>query len=440
MKKKHIFLIAGAAVAAVLLAVVIFLLLRDDDSEKLAAYRDAGIYSGYHIVVVARNTPDEVLDELWDYGIHPVEHVRNSQLIGAGGIVDTSLLPDGGMIFLCQGTYDAGTGDFIRLENTNSLTITGAGTDQTIIKGGGLVTASLGTGIHIGGTQSAPAENILVEDLSITDFRNGVHMVHARNITLKNVELTRNQNNGIWFENTMNSRVEASRIEENGNPRGNDTGYGLMFTYNSFGNEIVDTVYINNANNNAVDSVFHPQKQFPEGNNISMEMSHNIERIYLPVIDPIEVAFSARPGENSIFIDLAGAELTGAELTRRTERVEQYSGEGYVFLYDGSITIEFHLEQAGFYRVFVVGATTEPNSKCDYVTINGGPRFLTSFLYREQGKWVYSQPGTEVWINHELRPNPQVDGFEMRQGSNVIVISANWGYAAYDSIYLELIQ
>ena len=111
----------------------------------------------------------------------------------------------------------------------------------------------------------------------------------------------------------------------------------------------------------------------------------------------------------------------------------------YVFLFDGTLTMRINVPQAGNYRLFIVGGSDDGNNKCDYIQVNGGPTYLTSYLGKYRGEWALSQPGTEAWMNNELVPQTPAEGFQLNEGENVITVTANWGYSAYDCIYIEKI-
>ncbi len=116
-----------------------------------------------------------------------------------------------------------------------------------------------------------------------------------------------------------------------------------------------------------------------------------------------------------------------------TEVFPSYSGNGYVFLFDKEFSVDVYVAKSGYYDIAIVSGTTENANKCDYVSINGGEKYLVSTL-GNKGVWRISQPGTEFWENGSLKPQSPKGGFYLKAGKNTITISANWGYCAYDSI------
>jgi len=113
-----------------------------------------------------------------------------------------------------------------------------------------------------------------------------------------------------------------------------------------------------------------------------------------------------------------------------------YSGTGYMFLGDGGFTMKIHVPKAGKYRLSVAAANDNNGARCDYITVNGGTRYLIATPAEPVRTWILSEPGTENWVNGMLQPIPPENGFDFVQGTNTIVFSANWGYCAYDRIVL----
>lgn len=403
---------------------------------------DLGLYTGYDAVVVTKDTPEAVLEELAGYGIEPIMYEKGMQLIGPGGIIPVPKSAAGFSIYLCEGTYSAEMAGFISFSKPYALKITGAAADKTIIAGGSRIRTSNAAAIDISGTPVSPAKGIVIENLTIKGFEYGIRVNCGDNMTLQGLNITENRFIGVQLSNTVNSTIKDSEISLNGDPTGTDTGYGLSLLLGSKDNTVTGVVYKNNANRNAVDFLERGAMDLPEGNSISMEMVYDIERKDVPVTDPFEEAQNAKPSDKAIRFELEDAILDniGAVVTTNTEKVEKYSGKGFVFLFNTKITLKVNLKEAGRYRVFVAGTSDDGNNKCDIVQVNGGGKYYTSYLGKNKGKWQLSQPGTEYWENDELHPIALVDGFEFKAGENVIEIIANWGYCCYDYIILDPIS
>lgn len=122
-------------------------------------------------------------------------------------------------------------------------------------------------------------------------------------------------------------------------------------------------------------------------------------------------------------------------------KMKNYSGSGYVFLFDSSFSVDIYVPQAGQYDIYIIGAndTTPANAgegnKCDFVSINGGEKVFTSYLGKDAGTWTASYPGAEEWTEDNLlAPKAPEDGYALKAGKNTVAISANWGYCCYDAI------
>lgn len=114
--------------------------------------------------------------------------------------------------------------------------------------------------------------------------------------------------------------------------------------------------------------------------------------------------------------------------------MKDYKGDGYVFLFDASFTVDVYVPQNGQYDIYIIGASDSGEDKSDYVSINGGERLLTSYLGSTKGTWVSCQPGTEDYLDGKLAPKAPENGYALKAGKNTIEISANWGYSCYDAI------
>lgn len=116
--------------------------------------------------------------------------------------------------------------------------------------------------------------------------------------------------------------------------------------------------------------------------------------------------------------------------------MKNFTGDGYVFLFDSKFTVEVTAPQAGQYDVYIIGAGDDGNNKCDYVKINGSESVLTSYLGKDKGVWTASYPGTEEWKDNVLVPAAPENGYTLKAGKNTIEITANWGYSCYDAVVI----
>ena len=95
------------------------------------------------------------------------------------------------------------------------------------------------------------------------------------------------------------------------------------------------------------------------------------------------------------------------------------------------------MEEEGYYNIYLTSTTTDGNSKCEKVQINGGQEWLVATSPETDGKWATSQPGSEVWVDNQLTPKAPVDGFLLNAGKNTITITAHWGNCCYDTLIVE---
>ena len=400
---------------------------------------NGGKYTGYNYVVIAKDTPDEIKDELSSFEITPVMYVKGRVLVGISGIITYADLNDESKIYLCEGTYSAEFGGFVNVDGRISLTVTGDGKDKTVITAGTTLYSNDDAAFNFSAVSNRLIKNCVVENLKIENFEYGIRINYGENITVKNVVITQNGFAGVFLERAYKCNIENCEISLNGDPEGMDTGYGMSVLYDSNGNKITNTTYKNNANKNAIDFLKRGEIELPENNTVNMSMIYDIKRQDKPIKDPLEEAQNAKPTAKSIKFECEKGVVdgTGAVVSTSTEKVQKYSGTGWIFLFNTKITINVDVAVAGKYRLFIAGTSDDGNNKCDYVQINGGPKYLTSYLGKNKGQWTLSQPGTENWENNELHPIVQTGGFEFQKGKNVIEITANWGYCAYDYIVLE---
>lgn len=120
----------------------------------------------------------------------------------------------------------------------------------------------------------------------------------------------------------------------------------------------------------------------------------------------------------------------------KDQAIADYSGSGYVFVMDGGFKVRINVPNAGKYKLYVSSANNDGSAKCDYISVNGGQKYLAATDSLSYNKWTVSEPGTENWVNGKLLPTPLSDGFEFAAGENVIEVDPNWGYAAYDRFIL----
>ena len=437
MTKKGWIALAAAGSALVVMAAVLtgWLLLRGKGQDPDAPPPDWGIYTGYSHIVVAKDTPEAVLAELSGYGVTPVVYKKDSTLYSpnSGGLLTDVTAKS--KIYLCEGTYTLENGLFLELNESLPLTVTGAGIDKTKIVGGGSLRDNNAPAILLRSSGSTAVDGAVIENLSVSGFEYGVRVENGRNIRIQSVAMTENHFVGLSLENARDCTITGCELSMNGNPEGSNTGYGLSLLYDSTGNKGEGNLYKNNANANAIDFLERGETEQPVGNSLTFQMEYTLERTDVPVVDPSK----REPGEDTLRFEFENGTVDGkgAVKSTSTAKVEKYAGQGYIFLFNTTIKLTVDVPKAGQYRVYVVGASDDGNNKCDYIQINEGTKYLTSFLGKNKGKWQLSQPGTEKWENDELHPQTPTDGFTFKEGQNEILITANWGYCMYDSIILE---
>ncbi|MDR1132258.1 MAG: right-handed parallel beta-helix repeat-containing protein [Oscillospiraceae bacterium] len=396
-----------------------------------------GIYADYDVVVTARNTPGSVLTELKKQRITPVQYEKGRVLYGNGGLISEDMLDEDPAIYICEGEYSAELAPFIAWSGETALVIRGAGRDKTVVEGGTSLYRSGSAGIQLSGNTGS-----VIEDLSVCAFERGISLENSAGVTVRNTLISLCHYAGAELLSAVGCVFDETDFVENGDPLGMDYGYGLSLDKASRGNTARNGRYKNNANKNAVDFFGRVNEAEAPENTLTLEFEYDINRVETTVADPEQEAENAKPTEAALRFELETAVLDqkGAVFSRSTERVGQFSGPGWVFLFNTKIVMTIDVPEAGSYRIFVVGASDDGNDKCDYFQLNGGTKYLTSYLGKNKGVWQTGQPGTETWENSELHPTPLINGFELNKGANTIVITANWGYCAYDSIILEPIK
>ena len=160
----------------------------------------------------------------------------------------------------------------------------------------------------------------------------------------------------------------------------------------------------------------------------------NVEKLIRARAAALALKADAKVPKGALRFECEEGNLVGnTAVVNSKETFPSYSGNGYVFLFDKEFSVDVYVAKSGYYDIAIVSGTTENANKCDYVSINGGEKYLISTLGKK-GVWRISQPGTEFWENGSLKPQAPKGGFYLKAGKNTITISANWGYCAYDSI------
>lgn len=388
-------------------------------------------YGAYTMVVTAWDTPGEVIEELKSLGVEYTEYYDGSLLLWE----ETAALGEEASIYLCQGTYEVDAGDFIQADGTNQVTIRGAGADKTVIRANSGIRRNRGAAVNITGTGG---ETVTVKDLSVSGFEVGIQIRDARGVTLDNLFLTQNRFAGIRLVRAADCRINRCLIQENGEPERGDVGYGLMLDAESYGNSGSGNGYLNNGNRNAVDCPSLWSDYTDNGNEILLAEDYTLAAGTKKLMDPVLEAQNARPGADSLRFEAEEGGYYGAAIVSGGKMPEA-SGGKYAVLYDGALFFRVNVPEEGYYRLFVVGGSEDGGSKCDRVSVNGGTEYLVSFPWQGEAQWQLSQPGLEVWKENVLMPEPPAEGFWFGQGENMITIAANWGYCAYDCVYLEKI-
>lgn len=131
------------------------------------------------------------------------------------------------------------------------------------------------------------------------------------------------------------------------------------------------------------------------------------------------------PGGNTAVVNAGGA-MSSAD------------GGSYVYLFDGTMTLYFYVPRAGKYHMYFKSAADDPKAgdKCDIIVLNGGVNYLYTPAGRP-GEWQLSRMGRERYVNGTLAPWAPAGGYWLNEGWNAIVLQAKWGYACYDSFFIE---
>jgi len=105
----------------------------------------------------------------------------------------------------------------------------------------------------------------------------------------------------------------------------------------------------------------------------------------------------------------------------------------------GTIYLNIDVPIAGNYHISLFGSTNNgEQNKADYVYVNNGETpYFTYYSKDSYGKWAECRIGTEYYADGKLSPSAPQNGIFLREGSNLIVIRANWGNTNYDKLVLE---
>lgn len=399
-----------------------------DSREEESGFAVESEEKDFDWILAAEDTPDEVIEELKKRGLEYTVYEE-------GAVFADREPGEKVSIYLCPGTYQVEAGDFLRAEGRSQVTIQGAGTGETLICARSGVRKNKGTGIRITGGEEA----VTVRGLKISGFEYGIQIRDASGVVLEDLFLEGNRYAGLRLENASGCRIDRCIFQENGEPGRGDTGYGLMIDADSGSNTGTGNGYRNNGNRNAVDCPALWDGYQDQGNEIGLESAYTLAEEEIVLRDPLIEAQTAKPGENSLRFEAEDCSYFGAGEPTQGKMPESSEGS-YVVLYDGGLTFRIQVPEEGYYRLFVIGGSDDGNSKCDRVKVNDGPEYLTSFPWQGEARWQLSQPGLEVWTNNVLTPSPPLEGFWFEKGENTVTITANWGYCAYDCIYLDRID
>lgn len=393
------------------------------------AVEDKVDFGSYNLIVITWDTPQEVIDEL-ESGGYPYTKYYDGMLLSEE---ETAALGEHAGIYLCEGVYEVDAGSFIRTDCSGEVLIQGAGSDKTILRAYDSVRKNQGVAVKVTGTGQG---SVTMRDFQISGFQVGIQMEHVTGALLENLLLEKNRHAGIQLNAVTGSRIDGCTIRENGEPGYGDIGYGLMLDGECFGNSGKENSYLNNGNYNAVDYPCLWTGYTDNDNSIEMTAEYTLTP-GMPVLrDPDVEARNARPGEDSLRYEAEEGGYYGASVVEEGKMPEASGGQ-YMFLADGALFFRVNVPKEGYYRLFAVGGSDDGNSKCDKISVNGGQEYLLSFPWQGSAQWQLSQPGLEAWTDNVLTPEVPAEGFWFQEGENMITVVANWGYCAYDCIYLE---
>ena len=367
--------------------------------------------------LVAADTPVPVIDELESNNIAYVQYQPGKSLTGRDGMFPSLQAYD--IVFMCEGTYMVQTACFASLsEAQNYVKIIGAGMNKTVITGS---SDNFSAAFDICGTAQNPVTGVQISGLQAAGFAWGVRMRNAEDIYLCENRFTKNSFAGIVMEPAQNCIVSDNEISYNGR----SDGYGVMFMYGSTGSTGHNNLYYNNGSKNIIEFTNRGAQGAGINNNVQMTMYRDEQ---LEIGAPQTVRIEA---ENGI---LSG----NADLRFDTSSFSSFSGPGYVDLYGGQITLMPFIKTAGYYEIHVGVGKTDNNNKQDYLKVNNGATYYITPPRDIVGNvFTRNLAGNLHFENGYYLSKRPAQGFFLEEGSNTVVISANWGYASYD--YIELI-
>ncbi len=144
----------------------------------------------------------------------PDDYERIQWAIGNASVEDT--------IFVKAGTY------YENVVIDKSLTLRGAGSDITIIDGGGTK-----AGVKI------TADSVNINGFTIRNSGDGIHLNKCAGVIVGGNKITSNKNDGIYVESSINNIISGNTISSN--------DLGGLFIEDSTGNTINDNVVASNS-------------------------------------------------------------------------------------------------------------------------------------------------------------------------------------------------
>jgi len=128
----------------------------------------------------------------------------------------------GDTILVASGTY------YENVVITKPVTLKGAGSDITIIDGGGTR-----AGVKI------PADNVSISGFTIRNSGDGIHLYLCNGVIVSDNKITSNKYDGIYAQNVSGNIIRDNTITSN--------GFGGLFTEYSSDNTVSDNVITSNA-------------------------------------------------------------------------------------------------------------------------------------------------------------------------------------------------
>jgi len=148
--------------------------------------------------------------------------------------VDAAIAGD--IILVASGTY------YENMVIAKSLTLKGAGSDITIIDGGGK-----GTGVEI------TADNVNINGFTIRNSGDGIHLHMCNGATVSDNKITLNKNDGIWIETSNSNTIRGNTITSN-NLCGifMEDSSGNTISNNAITSNVYEGVYLYDSSDNTV--------------------------------------------------------------------------------------------------------------------------------------------------------------------------------------------